>query len=80
MNEGAVTIVMSRAEALELFSQLPPMYSIEQIAAQYGVAHEYVRLEIKAGNLDAVMIGKEWKCSPGAVREWLDGKKKSRAS
>ena len=70
-----VTISMTEEEARRYFSTMPKLYTVEEIAKEYHCSLQYIRDEIKAKKLKAIMLAGCLQCPAADVQDWIEVKK-----
>lgn len=69
------TITIELEEYKKSISQLPKLYTVEEIAKEYKCSIQYVRAEIKAKHLKAINFAACLKCTAADVQEWIELKR-----
>lgn len=69
------TITMSIEELKKSLTELPKLYTAEEVAKAYQMNERYVRNEVNCGSLKGVKIANCWRFSAADVQEWIENKK-----
>ena len=53
-------------------ASLPPLMTIDEVAAYLGVSPRWVYTQVRTGRLPAMLIARSWRIRPDAVDEFAE--------